>query len=177
VNTRGARVRWASPVARRARRLATAASLVLATGLLLTLGSTAGLPLEPAGVVLGQTSPTAGASAAPRTTSGPIAAPEPTAGPIAAPEPTAGPIAAPVPIVGPTTRPAGAPPPAGTATSSSPGPEPLIPAEVVSGGDPRSEGSGPGLVGSPLAILLGVVAIGSATAALTAVVARLTRRA
>lgn len=157
MNTRGARVRWASPVARRARRLATAASLVLATGLLLTLGSTAGLPLEPAGVVLGQTSPTAGASAAPRTTSGPIAAPGPTAGP--------------------TTRPAGAPPPAGTATSSSPGPEPLIPAEVVSGGDPRSEGSGPGLVGSPLAILLGVVAIGSATAALTAVVARLTRRA
>jgi hypothetical protein len=157
VIARGARVRWASPVARRARRLATAASLVLATGILLTLGSTAGLPLEPAGVVLGQASPTAGASAAPRTTSGPIATPGPTAGP--------------------TTRPAGAPPPAGTATSSSPGPEPLIPAEVVSGGDPRSEGSGPGLVGSPLAILLGVVAIGSATAALTAVVARLTRRA
>jgi hypothetical protein len=46
----------------------------------------------------------------------------------------------------------------------------------VAGGDPRSEGSGPGLVGSPLLILLGVVVIGLATAAITALVARLARR-
>ena len=47
---------------------------------------------------------------------------------------------------------------------------------LLEGGDPRSEGQGPGLVGSPLAILLGVIVLGIATAALTAVIALLTRR-
>lgn len=52
----------------------------------------------------------------------------------------------------------------------------LSPAELIEGGDPRSEGEGPGLVGSPLAILLGVVALGFVTAVITALLARLTQR-
>lgn len=51
------------------------------------------------------------------------------------------------------------------------------PAGLLEGGDPRSDGAAPGLVGSPLMILLGVVALGVATALVTLVVARLTRRA
>ena len=47
---------------------------------------------------------------------------------------------------------------------------------VLEGGDPRSEGEGPGLVGSPLAILLGVIGLGIATAAITAVIVLVTRR-
>ena len=54
-------------------------------------------------------------------------------------------------------------------------PSPL-PGELLAGGDPRSEGSGPGLVGSPVVVLLGVVALGVLTAAVTALVARLAQR-
>ena len=55
-----------------------------------------------------------------------------------------------------------------------PSPAPLDP---FLGGDPRSEGSGPGFVSNPLVILLGVVALGAVTVALTVVLARLGRRA
>jgi hypothetical protein len=47
---------------------------------------------------------------------------------------------------------------------------------LLEGGDPRSEGAGPGLVGAPLLILVGVVALGVATAAITVVLVRVTRR-
>lgn len=50
------------------------------------------------------------------------------------------------------------------------------PGDLLAGGDPRSEGGGPGLVGSPLGVLLAVVALGVATALVTLVLARLTRR-
>jgi hypothetical protein len=50
------------------------------------------------------------------------------------------------------------------------------PGEVLTGGDPRSEGEGPGLVGSPLLILAAVVALGLATALLTIVIVRVTQR-
>lgn len=52
----------------------------------------------------------------------------------------------------------------------------LTPAAVLEGGDPRSEGTAPGLVGSPLLVLAGVIALGLATALVTLVIARLTRR-
>jgi hypothetical protein len=45
-----------------------------------------------------------------------------------------------------------------------------------SGGDPRSSGQGPGLVGDPLLALLAVVAIGLGALALTLVYVRLTDR-
>ncbi len=54
-----------------------------------------------------------------------------------------------------------------------PGPSP---ASVVTAGDPRSEGEGPGLVGSPVEIALGVVVLGLVTIAGTTVIVRLTRR-
>ena len=44
---------------------------------------------------------------------------------------------------------------------------------VIGSGDSRSEGEGPGLVGSPVAIALGVVVLGLATAGVTLVVLRL----
>jgi hypothetical protein len=50
------------------------------------------------------------------------------------------------------------------------------PVAVLLGGDPRSEGAGPGLVGSPLLVLAGVIGLGVATALLTAAFARLGRR-
>ncbi len=50
------------------------------------------------------------------------------------------------------------------------------PANVVTTGDPRSEGEGPGLVGSPVEIALGVVVLGLVAVAGTAVVVRVTRR-
>jgi len=50
------------------------------------------------------------------------------------------------------------------------------PADIVLTGDPRSDGAGPGIVGSPLAILLGVIALGLATVAITLVLSRLSRR-
>jgi hypothetical protein len=49
-------------------------------------------------------------------------------------------------------------------------------ATVIVAGDPRSDGEGPGLVGSPLLIALGVVVLGVLTAAGTVLVIRLTRR-
>ena len=51
-----------------------------------------------------------------------------------------------------------------------------LPVEVLSGGDPRSEGTGPGLVGSPLLILAGVALLGLATALVTVAVVRLRGR-
>ena len=50
------------------------------------------------------------------------------------------------------------------------------PVEVLEGGDLRSEGEGPGLVGNPLLILFAVVALGAVTVGVTVLVARLTRR-
>lgn len=47
---------------------------------------------------------------------------------------------------------------------------------VLEGGDLRSEGTGPGLVGNPLLILGGVVLLGLATALVTVLLLRLTRR-
>lgn len=41
--------------------------------------------------------------------------------------------------------------------------------------DPRSDGQGPGLVGSPVVIAVGVLLVGALTAAITALVLRLTR--
>lgn len=57
------------------------------------------------------------------------------------------------------------------------GAEPSPPsAGVLESGDPRSEGAGPGLIGSPLLILAGVVALGVATAVVTLMAARLRGR-
>jgi hypothetical protein len=50
------------------------------------------------------------------------------------------------------------------------------PAALFEGGDPRSEGEGPGLVGSPLLILLGVVLLGTVTAGATVLIARFAQR-
>ncbi len=41
--------------------------------------------------------------------------------------------------------------------------------------DPRSDGQGPGLVGSPLVVAVGVILLGALAAAMTALVLRLTR--
>lgn len=49
------------------------------------------------------------------------------------------------------------------------------PEPVVGSGDARSDGGGPGIVGSPVAIALGVVLLGVITAAGTLVVVRVTR--
>jgi hypothetical protein len=54
--------------------------------------------------------------------------------------------------------------------------EPASTPSIVAGGDPRSEGTGPGLVGSPLVVLGAVIALGVATALVTVVLARMTRR-
>jgi hypothetical protein len=59
-----------------------------------------------------------------------------------------------------------------TVHGAEPSPSPL----ALLAGDPRSEGSGPGLVGSPLGVLFLVVALGMATVVVTALLARLTRR-
>jgi hypothetical protein len=61
------------------------------------------------------------------------------------------------------------------ATTQTQGPEPS-PVTVIVAGDPRSDGEGPGLVGSPLLIALGVVVLGLVTTAGTALVIRLARR-
>ncbi len=45
---------------------------------------------------------------------------------------------------------------------------------VLGSGDSRSEGEGPGLVGSPVAIAVGVVLLGGITAAGTLIVLRVT---
>ena len=57
---------------------------------------------------------------------------------------------------------------AASAASPSPGP--------ATGGDPRSSGQGPGLVGDPAFALLAVVAIGLGTVAATLIYVRLTAR-
>jgi hypothetical protein len=46
---------------------------------------------------------------------------------------------------------------------------------VISPGDPRSEGEGPGLVGDPLLVLMGVVLLGALASGITLLVLRLTR--
>ncbi len=61
---------------------------------------------------------------------------------------------------------------AGAVQGADPSPSPL--AQLA--GDLRSEGSGPGLVGSPLGVLFLVIALGLATVVITALLARLTRR-
>ncbi len=45
---------------------------------------------------------------------------------------------------------------------------------IVAPVDPRSDGQGPGLVGSPLGVALGVIFLGVVVAAVTALVLRLT---
>ena len=50
------------------------------------------------------------------------------------------------------------------------------PGGILEGGDLRSEGEGPGVVGSPLAILAAVVILGVATALVTLALVRLSRR-
>jgi hypothetical protein len=59
------------------------------------------------------------------------------------------------------------------AIGAEPDPTPL---DQLFGGDPRSEGAGPGIVGSPLLILGGVVLLGLATVVITVVIARLSQR-
>ena len=58
---------------------------------------------------------------------------------------------------------------AGVALAASPSPEPI-------GGDPRSSGQGPGLVGDPLFAVLAVVVIGVGTVVATLAYVRLTAR-
>jgi hypothetical protein len=84
------------------------------------------------------------------------------------------------PTEGAAAQPTGSADPAlGAPASLSPAPD--VPAggagdTLVQPGDPRSEGSGPGLVGDPLVILAGVVLLGVATAAVTAAAVRLSGR-
>lgn len=60
--------------------------------------------------------------------------------------------------------------------TSIPAPPTAAPVEVLEGGDLRSDGEGPGLVGNPLLILFAVVVLGTVTVGVTALVTRLTRR-
>jgi hypothetical protein len=61
--------------------------------------------------------------------------------------------------------------------SASPSPgATATPLPIIVPGDPRSEGEGPGLVGSPLAVLAGVIVLGVAAAVVTALVVRLARQ-
>jgi hypothetical protein len=60
-----------------------------------------------------------------------------------------------------------------TAVGADPSPAAI---EPLLGGDLRSDGSGPGIVGSPLMILGAVVVLGAATVVVTAIVARLSQR-
>ena len=48
--------------------------------------------------------------------------------------------------------------------------------DVLEGGDPRSDGAGPGLAGSPLLILAAVIVLGIITAGVTIVLARVLQR-
>ena len=50
------------------------------------------------------------------------------------------------------------------------------PTTFVTGGDLRSEGAGPGLVGNPLLILVAVVALAIGTVLVTLLIVRLTTR-
>jgi hypothetical protein len=54
-------------------------------------------------------------------------------------------------------------------------PAPTATPSVIGTGDPRSDGEGPGLQGSPLLIALGVVSIGFTAAAATVLLLRLRR--
>ncbi len=54
--------------------------------------------------------------------------------------------------------------------------EPSAPPLPLVGGDPRSDGAGPGIIGSPFMILAAVVALGVVTALVTVVIARVARR-
>lgn len=79
-------------------------------------------------------------------------------------------------VTAPTGIDAGTPGAAATlapapSVSASPGASP----GVLETGDPRSNGQGPGLVGSPVAILVGVVLLGAAAAGGTLLYLRLTR--
>lgn len=66
---------------------------------------------------------------------------------------------------------------AAVVAGADPSPSPsAVPPELLTGGDLRSEGEGPGLVGNPLLILLAVVALGLVSAAVTVVLARLQQR-
>ena len=64
----------------------------------------------------------------------------------------------------------------GPAVAQSPGVAPTAAAsertEPIIGGDPRSDGQGPGIVGSPLGVLAGVIGLGLITAGVTIVVVR-----
>ncbi len=50
------------------------------------------------------------------------------------------------------------------------------PAPVITTGDPRSDGGGPGLVGSPIEIAVGIVMLGLITIAGTTILIKVTRR-
>jgi hypothetical protein len=65
-------------------------------------------------------------------------------------------------------------PPSGS-SAVAPGPSAL--AGAIEAGDPRSNGQGPGLVGEPLLVLVGIVLIAIATVVVTIVVAKATGRA
>ena len=61
--------------------------------------------------------------------------------------------------------------------AADPGTAPLAsPAPLLTSGDLRSEGSGPGLVGNPVLIRGGVVLLGLGTALVTILLVRLARR-
>ncbi|MEA2622637.1 MAG: hypothetical protein QOH61_1547 [Chloroflexota bacterium] len=59
--------------------------------------------------------------------------------------------------------------------AASPGPSPAASPPIIGTGDPRSDGQGPGLVGSPFAIAIGVVLLGAIAAGGTLVFLRVTR--
>jgi hypothetical protein len=61
------------------------------------------------------------------------------------------------------------------ALAASPQASPPPSPDIIATGDPRSNGQGPGLVGSPFAVALGVVALAVATAGGTVLYLRLIR--
>ena len=63
---------------------------------------------------------------------------------------------------------------AALAASPEPSPSPQS-TSILGTGDPRSDGQGPGLVGSPFAVALGVVALGAVAAGGTLLYLRATR--
>ena len=71
-----------------------------------------------------------------------------------------------------TTTPATTP-----ATTLDPVTASAAPDQAIDTGDPRSDGQGPGIVGEPLLVLLGIVVIGAVTVVTTVLVARATGRA
>ncbi len=70
------------------------------------------------------------------------------------------------PVAGQGSPDAGTPPPTGSAGS--------LPPPMLGTGDSRSDGEGPGFVGSPVAIAAGVLLLGGITAAGTLIVLRAT---